>query len=405
MDEKSMVSDQRYEAGSRKSEVRDQQSEFTGQAPPAAPTNHEPQNTKRDSAAVQSQIGKRESQFLTVPPRTHRVEFRFTGLSLAAPEKVQFRYRLDPFDHDWVQAGTRRIAYYTEIPPGRYQFRVTACNNDGVWNEAGTTLGVVVLPPWWMTWWFRALTVLSAAGLIFGWYELRLQGLRRERRAQESFSRQLIASQENERQRLAGELHDGLGQDLLVIASQAQLSLGEPANPPATAARLKEIADTARQAVQQARRMAHNLRPGLIEELGFTKAVRASADKAAQASGVSLSVSLEDVDGLFPAEFEVNLFRITQECLNNILKHANASEARITMVQSSNRLRLVIEDNGCGFAHGRLASVPPEQRGFGLRQIAERAKMMGGRVDLQSQPGQGTRLIVEVPLQGSKFHP
>jgi len=405
MDEKSVVSGQWYEVGSGKSEVRDQQPEITGQAPPAAPTDHEPQNTKRDSPAVQSQIAKRESQFLTVPPRTHRVEFRFTGLSLAAPEKVQFRYRLDPFDDDWVQAGTRRIAYYTAIPPGRYQFKVTACNNDGVWNEAGTTLDVVVLPPWWMTWWFRALTVLGAAGLVFGGYELRLQRLRRERRAQESFSRQLIASQESERQRLAGELHDGLGQDLLVIASQAQLSLGDPVNPPATAARLKDIADTARQAVQQARRMAHNLRPGLLEELGFTKAVRASAEKAAQASGISLSVSLEDVDGLLPAEFEVNLFRITQESLNNILKHASASEARVTLTQSSNRLRLVVEDDGCGFAHGRLASVPPEQRGFGLRQIAERAKMMGGRVDLRSQPGQGTRLIVEVPLQGSRFQP
>ena len=335
---------------------------------------------------------------LTVPPGARRLEFRFTGLSLAVPERVQFRFRLDPYDKDWVEAGTRRVAYYTGIPPGRFNFRVTACNNDGVWNETGASLGLVVLPPWWMTWWFRALTVIGIAGLVFGWYERRLHRLRREHLAQESFSRRLIASQENERQRLAGELHDGMGQDLLVIASQAQLSLSQEQNPPVTAARLKDIAETAKQALQQARRMAHNLRPGLLDELGLTKAVQATVQKAAQASGLSIAVSLADVDGLLSPEFEVNLFRITQETLNNVLRHAHASEAKIILTKESAGLRLVVEDNGSGFELSRQESAPPDQRGFGLRQIAERAKMMGGRVDIQSRPGQGTRLTVEVPI-------
>jgi signal transduction histidine kinase/ligand-binding sensor domain-containing protein len=335
---------------------------------------------------------------LTVPPRAHRVEFHFTGLSLVAPERVRFRYRLGPFDHDWTEAGTRRVAYYTGIPPGKYEFQVTACNNDAEWNEEGVRLGLVVLPSWWMTWWFRGLMALGVAGLVLGWYEQRLHRLRRERLAQESFSRRLIASQEQERRRLAGELHDGLGQDLLVIASEAQLSLSRAENPPATAARLKDIAETARQALQQARHMAHNLRPGLLDELGFTKAVRASADKAAQACGISMVVCLADVDGLLPPEFEVNLFRIVQECLNNVLKHAQASEAKLTLMKEPSVLRLIVEDNGRGFAPGRPGPELANQTGFGLRQIAERARMMGGRVDIRSQPGQGTRLTVEVPL-------
>ena len=340
---------------------------------------------------------------LTVPPRTLRVEFRFTALSLMAPEKARFRYRLEPFDRDWIQAGTRRIAYYTGIPPGRYQLRVTACNNDGVWNETGATLGLVVLPPWWMTWWFRGLALISAAGLLFGGYELRLGRLRRERAAQENFSRQLIALQESERQRLAGELHDGMGQDLLVIASQAQLSLSREENSPGAAARLGDIAETAKHALQQARRMAHNLRPGLLEELGFTKAVQATLEKAAQVSGISMAVALDDVDGLLPPEFEVNLFRITQETLNNLLKHAGASEAKITLTKEPRGLCLVVEDNGRGFEPSRRESAPPDQRGFGLRQIAERAKMMGGQFEIQSQPGRGARLTVHVPLRGSQF--
>jgi signal transduction histidine kinase len=333
------------------------------------------------------------------------MEFRFTGLSLTAPEKVRFRYRLEPFDRDWIDAGTRRIAHYSGVRPGSYRFQVTACNNDGVWNEGGAVLGVLVLPPWWMTWWFRGLAAVGVAGLVFGWYERRLHRLRRERQAQASFSRRLIASQENERQRLAGELHDGLGQDLLVIASQAQFSLGQPENPSATTTRLQHIAETARQAIQQARRMAHNLRPGLIEELGFTKAVRASAEKAAQAAGISVAIALEDVDRLLPPDFEVNLFRITQESLNNVHKHAGASQVSITLTRSPTSLRLTIEDNGCGFDAARIGSMPPDQRGFGLRQIAERANMMGGRCHFQSRPGQGTRLLVEVPLPGARSHP
>ena len=341
------------------------------------------------------------SPSLTVPPRTHRVEFRFTGLSLVAPEKVRFRFRLDPFDRDWVQAGTRRIASYTGISPGHYRLRVTACNNDGVWNETGATLGLDVLPPWWKTWWFRSLVLVGVIGLVFGSYELRLHRLRRERLAQENFSRQLIATQESERQRIAGELHDGMGQDLLVIANQAQLSLSKEENPPGAAARLTEIAETAKHALQQARRMAHNLRPGLLEELGFTEAVQASAEKAAQASGISMKLELANVNGLLPPEFEVNLFRIVQEALNNILKHASASEVQITLSHEPAALRLVLEDNGRGFEPGLLTSAPPGQRGLGLRQIFERARMMGGGVDLQSRPGHGSRLIVEVPLQPS----
>ena len=270
-----------------------------------------------------------------------------------------------------------------------------------MWNETGAVLGVTVLPPWWMTWWFRGTLIVGATGLIFGWYELRLHRLRRARLAQESFSRRLLASQENERRRIAGELHDGMGQDLLVIASQAQLSLAQEQNPAGTAARLKEIADTAKQALQQARRMAHNLRPGLVEELGLTKAVQATLQKAAQASGISMVVDLAEVDGLLPPEFEVNLYRITQESLNNVLKHASASQAKITLSKESTRIRLVVEDNGRGFELGLLESTPPDQRGFGLHQIAERAKMMGGRVEIHSRPGQGTRLTVEVPLQAS----
>jgi signal transduction histidine kinase len=252
--------------------------------------------------------------------------------------------------------------------------------------------------------WERYRRYIVSALVIISAQAVTIMGLvvhRARRRAAEAsayeLAGRLIGVQENERRDIAAKLHDGLGQDLLVIASQAQLSLRQPENPPATVQRLNEIAKTAKQAILQARQMAHNLRPGLLDELGLTKAIRATANKAGQAAGLSMDVSLADVDGLLPPEFEVNLFRIIQETLNNILKHAGASQTKITLTRERAHLRLVVEDDGRGFDASRLASLAPDQRGLGLHEIAERVKMMRGRVVIQSRPGQGTRLTVEVP--------
>lgn len=258
-------------------------------------------------------------------------------------------------------------------------------------------------------WFVQGLVLLGALiplmVLVTRFLDLLLRTMMAEREARlarDDFSRQLIAAQEGERRRLAGELHDELGQDLLVIANQAQLGVAKAGSPADNAARLTEIAEMAKHALRQVRRMAHNLRPGLLEQLGFTEAVEASAEKAAQASGMSMKLDLANVDGLLPPEFEVNLFRILQEGLNNVLKHAAATETRVTLAHEASSLRLIVEDNGRGFDPALLRRTGPDQRGLGIRQILERAGMMGGRLDLQSRPGQGTRLVVEVPMNDAR---
>jgi two-component system, NarL family, sensor kinase len=205
---------------------------------------------------------------------------------------------------------------------------------------------------------------------------------------------------DEERTRLGAELHDGLGQDFLVISSQAQLSLCDATNPPGTNARLREIVETARQALEQTRRMAHNLRPGLLDELGLTKALRAMLQKVAQASAIPMLVEVNAVDDLLPPEAELNLFRITQEALNNVLKHSRATEVKVGITRETAGLKLVVEDNGCGFDPQGPEHTTSAQRGFGLHQIAVRASMIGGRLDVVSRHGHGTRLTVEVPIQG-----
>jgi len=253
--------------------------------------------------------------------------------------------------------------------------------------------------------------ILSALGIIIA-QSATILGLvlqRARRRAAETsayeLAGRLISVQENERRDIAGKLHDGLGQDLLVIASQAQLSLSQPENPSATVTRLQEIAQTARQAIQQTRQMAHNLRPGLLDELGFIRAIQACADKAARASNLSMDVKLADVEGVMSPEFEVNLFRIIQEILNNVLKHAGATWVKVTLTRERAHLRLVVEDNGRGFDPKLLESLAPDRRGLGLHEITERAKMMRGRATIRSRPGQGTQVAVEVPTASPKNEP
>ena len=238
----------------------------TGQPRQAANPSPITTSQRRDST--------RPLRVLVLPPRHDRVEFRFTGMSFLAPEKVCFRYQLEGYDRNWIEGGPQPAAYYTHLPAGRYVFHVTACNDNGVWHATGAKLGLWVLPHWWNTWWFRLLGGLALGGTFFGWHEMRLHRVRRKRTAHETFSRQLIVSQENERRRIAGELHDGLGQNLVLIRNRAELGLRRFEPPPALAGQLQEISRAGRQSLEDVRATAHALRPYELERLGLTRQSR-----------------------------------------------------------------------------------------------------------------------------------
>ena len=334
---------------------------------------------------------------IVVGPGRPNLEFRYTGLSLSAPEHLTFRYRLAGFEDEWVEAGSRRVAYYPRLPPGRYRFLVTAANRDGLWNEAESELRLRVTAPVWSTWWFRlaAALLMVALAVVVARRQAAADRLRRE--AREAFSRQLIESQEHERKRIAGELHDGLGQELLVVKNRALLALRVADLPRPAREQLEQIEGITAQSLDSVRGLARNLTPYHIGHLGLSEALRTMITSVAAGVDVSIHATVEDVDDLLPADREINLYRIVQEALNNVVRHAGASEASVHVRRDGAEVIVTVRDNGRGFRveHDGTGGL---NGGFGLSGIGERARILGGRLDISSAPGEGTRVEVSAPV-------
>lgn len=336
-----------------------------------------------------------ESGF-SIPPGGERVEILYTAISPSEPAQVRFRYQLAGYDRDWVEAGRSRVAHYSHLPPGGYQFRVIAVNNDGVWNHTGATLSLNVRPRFWQTTWFRACSLIGCVGLGPAFYFWRVRRLERRRAAQEAFARKLIDSQEQERKRIAAELHDSLGQNLLVIKNRAALALTQMDQPEKVVAQVTEVSTVASAAIREVREIAQNLRPFQLDELGLAKSIVAMARKLAESSGIEFRAELDGLEGAVPSGHEIHLYRVVQECLSNVVKHSRATVATIQAHREGRTLQVVIRDNGRGFHASR-----PEAdltRGAGLGNITERVRTMGGSVSFQAHPGSGTTVELVLPV-------
>ena len=346
-----------------------------------------------------SQPVPKDAPPIVVPPRSQRVEIHYTGLSPSGPELVRFRYRLDGYDRDWVEAGKTRFASYTHLPPGRFKFRVQAANNDGVWDETGANLAMVVEPTFWQTDWFRAVLFAVFIGTGPAIYRWRVRRLEQRRLAQEAFARQLIDSQEQERKRIAAELHDSLGQNLLVVRNLALMGTAAHSSEEPVAGKFREISEAAREALAEVRSISRALRPVELDRLGLTKSVQAAVQRVGESSGIELRSSIDNIDGALPPNEEINLYRIVQECLNNIVKHSEARTASIECRRDGAQILLTVADDGRGFDANHLANPDVPAATLGLVSIVERAHTLGGTAQIQSRPGHGTRVDVVIPVR------
>jgi PAS domain S-box-containing protein len=224
----------------------------------------------------------------------------------------------------------------------------------------------------------------------------------REKKAREEFTQQLIASQEAERRRIAAELHDSLGQNLLLAKNRALLALSSGQASPETREQLEGIRDVASQAIAEVRQIAHALHPYQLDHLGLTRALKAMIENAAQSTNILFEHKLDAVDDVFAPESATNLYRVVQECLTNALKHAQARSVRIQLERDVRQVRLLVQDNGRGFMPEQRPAGGPS-RGLGLKHIAERVRILNGTLQISSRPATGTAIEVVIPIPGDKF--
>ncbi|MFN7929948.1 MAG: two-component regulator propeller domain-containing protein [Blastocatellia bacterium] len=363
-------------------------------------------NTQPTVVAIERVIVDREplpaGQAIQLKPQQENLEIEYTGINWRRPPQIRFKYQLVGFNQDWVEAGTRRTAYFSNLPPGAYTFRVIADNGEGVWNTEARTLRLTVLPPFYRTWWFLTLSLLSVWGIFFAVYKYRINQLEQRQAAQQEFARQLIASQEAERKRIAAELHDGLGQNLLVIKNRALFGLMTPDDAPRTAEQLTDISTTVSQAIDEVRQIAANLHPYQLDRLGLTKALTAMVRKVGAAAQLDIAMSLDNIDDALDAAGQINLYRIVQEALNNIIKHAAARQVSVQLQRTPQSVQLTMRDDGRGFVQAERSGAEGKLGGLGLSSMAERARLLGGVLHIESAPGAGTRLTLTIPFGSSK---
>ena len=338
---------------------------------------------------------------IRVAPGKENVEVQYTALSFIKSDQIHFRYKLEGLDSTWIDAGSRRTAYYSHVRPGKYLFHVIAGNSDGIWNNEGKTLEITFLAPFYQTWWFQLLMLLAIGMLFLITWRYRMMQVERANAVHQSFSRQLIASQENERKRIAAELHDSLGQRMIVIKNLAHFLLKsskQNANG-RDVQTLEEISGEAAAAINETREISYNLRPFQLDRLGLTKAIEAMVRTVSAASGIHFSSDIDNIDDVFPEDLRINFYRIVQESLNNIMKHSQATEASIQVKRDGLSVMMTIRDNGCGFSPTEKPSQPPTN-GFGLTGISERTSLLGGDFKVRSTPGRGTVMTIEIRRKG-----
>ena len=323
--------------------------------------------------------------------------FEFAALDYTEPENNQYAYMLQGFDKDWIYSGSRRYAAYTQLDAGHYIFSLRASNNSGVWNQEGINIAVTIAPPFWRTWWFRTLALISFLSIVTYIFKLKMDKLKRQTRLQQKFSKQLIDFQETEKKRIASELHDGIGQSLLIISNRAQIGLMDE-NPEKMKEQLNSINETAADSINEIRNIAHHLHPNLLDKIGLTKTLQSMIKKFEGSSSVSYSSSIDDIDNLFKNENELNIYRIVQEGINNITKHANAKNGIISILKLEKSIKILIRDDGKGIADEKLKNYLTSSEGFGLRNLKERVKYMNGKIAISSQLNNGTTISIIIPI-------
>jgi streptogramin lyase len=327
-----------------------------------------------ENAWIEGEAGGSFLSNASIPYGNRRFNFNYAGLSFTVPSEVSYSYRLEGYDAYWTDAGSRRTATYTRLPPGDYLFRVTATNGDGVENYSGATMRFRVVPPFYRRWWFIALLALLVLAMLGGGYWARLRRVRRDFEV-------VLA----ERNRMAREIHDTLTQDFVGTSVQLDI-VAQMLRRGKIDAALEQVVKTRRlvtDGLDEARRSIWELRSGGAED-GLPLRLRRLVEREEWAE-IGAKVKVGGAVRALEPNVEREVLRVAREALRNVKRHARAAETSVDLHYSDEAVLLTIEDNGVGF---RMEDVPAGH--FGLMGMKERAEVVEGEFEIVSEPGKGT---------------
>jgi ligand-binding sensor domain-containing protein/signal transduction histidine kinase len=347
-------------------------------------------------------VSEAPMESLNLAPGKHILEFHYTGLSFDAPDRVRFRYRLEGLDQDWVEAGTRRVAFYSSVPPGSYHFQVIACNGDGVWNEAGASLALTVLQHFWQTWWFIGGLALGTITVVAG-------GARvvEKRKLQQHLKRlEQERVLEQERTRIAQDLHDIMGAKLCRISYLSEHARRSEGIPVELQEEMCSISDDSREVLQSLDEMVWAVNPQNDTLDHLVSYIGQYAQEYFQKTGIECELKIPEWVPVQPlsSQSRHHLFLAVHEALTNILKHSGATRATIAMACRGENFEIIVSDNGSGFDPVSSESTSPSSAaGFcnGFGNMRRRLGELGGRCVIESQPGHGTTIQFVLAFDGS----
>ena len=336
---------------------------------------------------------------LTLSPHPRDLQIDYTSPTFTIPQRVKFRYRLDKYDRDWHEAGTRRQAFYTDLPPGKYSFRVMASNSDGVWNESAAKLDFSVAPAYYQTNWFRALCAFMFLALLWAVYQWRVRQL------QKQFETTLDA-RVSERTRIARDLHDTLLQSFQALLPLFQVGVNKLPEGAVESRKTLELAlGRAEEAVGEGRDAIKGLRISTIEKNDLAMAIRTIGEELAVAEKRQKAVSFDLLVEGTPRELHPilrdEIYRLATEALRNSFRHADAQNVEVEIRYDEKYFRLRVRDDGKGIPSDILSRDGCEGH-YGLPGMRERAALVGGKLTIWTELDSGTEIELVIP--GAKVY-
>lgn len=323
-----------------------------------------------------------------LPERTRDLQITYTALNFTRPERVRFRYRLEGYDKDWIDSGGRRQAFYTNLAPGDYRFRVIAANESGVWNNTGASVSIRISPAFTQTRTFIALCALAASAILWVAYFLRMRQVT-------SRERERLEERLRERERIASDLHDTLLQGVQWLILRFHLVAQRIAPEEQTRQVMDQALDRAEALLVEGRDRVRNLRSGSELAMPLEEVLRSTGEQMASGQSTRLRViEIGKQRDLHPVAQE-EVARIAIEAMFNAFRHAMAKQIEVELIYQRKDLRVSVRDDGCGMD----ASVLREGREghFGLPGMRERARHIKAELAIRSRPGAGTEITLVVP--------